>query len=244
MKKHLLISVASAALIGVSSLAFAQAPGGQSQGGASQGGAPSAQQSAPSGGASQAEPSARGDEGASGGKMAPHEGRGDQRAQEQPGGMKSKAVESDVKGGKTANDNKPVQDKSASENGMKGNRNAAESKDSDSKAPNAKAASETKSDSKAGATTGQAGAGAKQLTSEQRTTVRTSISKQGIKPVTNVNFSISVGTRVPRGVGFHPLPVEIVTIYPDYRGYEFILVGDQIIVVNPRTLEIVAVLEA
>lgn len=239
MKKHLLISVASAALIGASTLAFAQAPGGQSQGGTS-----SAQQSAPSGGASQAEPSARGGEGASGGKMAPHEGRGEQRAQEQPGGMKSKAVESDVKGGKTANDNKPVQDKSASENGMKGNRNAAESKDLDSKAPNAKAASETKSDSKTGTTTGQAGAGAKQLTSEQRTTVRTSISRQGIKPVTNVNFSISIGTRVPRGVGFHPLPVEIVNIYPDYRGYEFILVGDQIIVVNPRTLEIVAVLEA
>jgi hypothetical protein len=228
MKKHLLISVASAALIGASTLAFAQ----------SQGGASSTQQSAPSGGASQAEPSARGGEGMSGGKMAPHEGRGDQRAQEQPGGMKSKAVESDVKGGKAA------QDKSASENGMKGNRNAAESKDLDSKAPNAKSASDAKTDSKAGTTTGQAGAGAKQLTSEQRTTVRTSISKQGIKPVTNVNFSISVGTRVPRGVGFHPLPVEIVNIYPDYRGYEFILVGDQIVVVNPRTLEIVAVLEA
>ena len=50
--------------------------------------------------------------------------------------------------------------------------------------------------------------------------------------------------RVPRGIGFHPLPVEVVSIYPDWRGYEFILVGDQIIVVNPRTLEIVAVLEA
>ena len=233
MKKHLLISVASAALIGVSSLAFAQAPGGQSQGGAS-----SAQQSAPVSGASQAEPSARGGEGMSGGKMAPQEGRGEQRAQEQPGGMKSKGANSEMKDGNA------VQDKSASENGMKGNRNAAESKDSDSKAPNSKAASDAKPDSKAGTTTGQAGAGAKQLTSEQRTTVRTSISKQGIKPVTNVNFSISVGTRVPRGVGFHPLPVEIVNIYPDYRGYEFILVGDQIIVVNPRTLEIVAVLEA
>lgn len=126
---------------------------------------------------------------------------------------------------------------------MKGNRNAAESKDSDSKAPNSKAASDTKSDSKACTTTGQAGAGAK-LSTEQRTTIRTSITKQNIKPVTNVNFSISVGTRVPRGVAFHPLPVEVVTIYPDWRGYEFILVGDQIIVVNPRTLEIVAVLEA
>jgi hypothetical protein len=65
-----------------------------------------------------------------------------------------------------------------------------------------------------------------------------------VKPVTNVNFSISVGTRVPRTVTFHPVPTEIVTIYPDWRGYEFFLVRDEIIIVNPRTLEIVAVLPA
>jgi hypothetical protein len=35
-----------------------------------------------------------------------------------------------------------------------------------------------------------------------------------------------------------------VTIYPDWRGYEFFLVGNEIVVVNPRTLEIVAVLDA
>ncbi|MEO6946739.1 MAG: DUF1236 domain-containing protein [Nitrobacter sp.] len=65
-----------------------------------------------------------------------------------------------------------------------------------------------------------------------------------IRPETNVNFSISVGTRVPREVHFHPLPAEIVTVYPDWRGYEFFLVRDQIIVVDPQTFEIVAVLDA
>ncbi|MES2600151.1 MAG: DUF1236 domain-containing protein [Pseudomonadota bacterium] len=96
---------------------------------------------------------------------------------------------------------------------------------------------------KAGATTGQAGAGAK-LSTEQRTTIRTTITKQNIKPATNINFSISVGTRVPRTVGFHPLPAEVITIYPDWRGYEFFLVNGEIVVVNPRTLEIVAVIDA
>ena len=33
-------------------------------------------------------------------------------------------------------------------------------------------------------------------------------------------------------------------IYPDWRGYEFILVREQIIVVDPQTFEIVAVLDA
>jgi hypothetical protein len=44
-------------------------------------------------------------------------------------------------------------------------------------------------------------------------------------------------------VTFHPLPAEIVTVYPEWRGYEFILVRDQIVVINPRTLEIVDVID-
>ena len=65
-------------------------------------------------------------------------------------------------------------------------------------------------------TTGQAGAGAK-LSGEQRTRITTVIKEQHIRPVEHVNFAISIGTHVPRDVGFHPLPAEIVTIYPDWR---------------------------
>jgi hypothetical protein len=82
------------------------------------------------------------------------------------------------------------------------------------------------------------------LSTEQRTKITTVIKSQNVRPVTSVNFSISVGTRVPRNVGFHPLPAEIVAVFPDWRGYEFFLFSGQIIVVNPRTLEIVAVIDA
>lgn len=92
-------------------------------------------------------------------------------------------------------------------------------------------------------TTGQAGAGAK-LSGEQRTRITSIIHEQHVAPVNNVNFAVSVGTRVPRDIGFHPLPAEIVTIYPEWRGYEFFLVRDEIVVVDPRTLEIVDVLPA
>jgi hypothetical protein len=92
-------------------------------------------------------------------------------------------------------------------------------------------------------TTGQAGAGAK-LSTEQRTKITSVIRNEHVQPTTNVNFSIAVGTRVPRTVSFHPLPTEIVDIYPSWRGYEFFLVRDQIVVVDPTTMEIVAVLEA
>jgi hypothetical protein len=97
-------------------------------------------------------------------------------------------------------------------------------------------------DSKSQITTGQAGGGAK-LSTEQRTKITTVIRGEHVQPTTNVNFSIAVGTRVPRTVSFHPLPAEVVTIYPQWRGYEFFLVNDQIIVVNPRTLEIVDVID-
>jgi hypothetical protein len=98
-------------------------------------------------------------------------------------------------------------------------------------------------ESRSQSTTGQAGAGAK-LSTEQRTKITSVIREQHVKPVENVNFSISVGTRVPRDVSFHQLPSQIVTIYPEWRGYEYFLVRSQIVVVDPRTLEIVAVLEA
>ena len=100
-----------------------------------------------------------------------------------------------------------------------------------------------KAEGRSSTTVGQAGAGAK-LSTEQRTKITTVIRDQHIAPVNNVNFSISIGTRVPREVSFHPLPAEVVTVYPEWRGYEFFLVRDQIVVVDPRTLEIVAVLEA
>jgi hypothetical protein len=91
-------------------------------------------------------------------------------------------------------------------------------------------------------TTGQAGAGAK-LSTEQRTRITSVIREQHVAPATNINFDVRVGTRVPRTVSFHPLPADVVTIYPEWRGYEFFLVNNQIIVVNPRTLEIVDVID-
>ena len=91
-------------------------------------------------------------------------------------------------------------------------------------------------------TTGQAGAAAK-LSTEQRTQITTVIRDAHVAPVTNVNFSISVGTRVPRDVSFHVLPERVVAIYPEWRGFKFIIVREQILIIDPNTFEIVAILE-
>jgi hypothetical protein len=96
-------------------------------------------------------------------------------------------------------------------------------------------------------TTGQGAAatsGSVNLSTEQRTQISTVIKETKVQPVTNVNFSLSIGTHVPRTVRFHPLPSRVVAIYPEWRGYDFILVGNQIVIINPRTYEIVFILEA
>ena len=97
---------------------------------------------------------------------------------------------------------------------------------------------------KAGATTGQgAGAGAAKLTTEQRTKITTILKQHKVEPA-HLNVSVRVGTRVPATVHFYPLPAEVIAIYPEWRGYDYILVGDEIVVIDPRTHEIVAILEA
>lgn len=221
MKKTLMLSAAAAALVLTTGLAGAQGPGGGSQGAA-----PNAPAAAPQAASSQP----------SGGTM----NRGDRPSASdstKTDGMKS-SQSGDRMQREGAQPNERAQDSrpdARQPNNMKADT------PSGSKSASDKAAQDQKGEPR---TTGQAGAGAK-ISTEQRTQIRTVIKQQNVKPTTNINFSISVGTRVPRaGVSFYPLPAQIISIYPDWRGYEYFLVNDEIIVVNPRTLEIVAVLEA
>ena len=93
-------------------------------------------------------------------------------------------------------------------------------------------------------TTGQgAASGSAKLTTEQRTKITSIIHEHKVEPA-HLNVSVSVGTRIPSSVHVYPLPVEVISIYPEWRGYDYILVGDQIVIINPRTHEIVAIVEA
>ncbi|HMF51620.1 MAG TPA: DUF1236 domain-containing protein, partial [Candidatus Saccharimonadales bacterium] len=79
---------------------------------------------------------------------------------------------------------------------------------------------------------------------EKRTQITSAIrSEKSITETTNVNFNISVGTRVPSSVHFHALPPRIVEIYPEWRGYQVILVSGRYIIVRPQTHEIVYIIE-
>jgi hypothetical protein len=84
------------------------------------------------------------------------------------------------------------------------------------------------------------------LTSEQRTKIHSIIvSERGAPRIAHADFDVRVGTVVPRGkVKFVAVPSSIVEIQPAWRGFEYFLVGDEIVIVDPATLRIVAVVPA
>ena len=93
---------------------------------------------------------------------------------------------------------------------------------------------------------GRASGGANvQLTQDQRTKIKDVVVRdRNVARADNVNFNIRVGVAVPRTVHVAVLPPEVVTIVPEYRGFEYVLVGDQLLIIDPNTLEIVAILPA
>jgi hypothetical protein len=108
---------------------------------------------------------------------------------------------------------------------------------------------ERSSERKSTTTTGQgAAAGRAKLSSEQRTKITSVIKHQNVRRVerTSLHVSLNIGTRIPASasVHFYPLPVEVVTVYPQWRGYDYILVGDQIVIIEPSTHEIVYIIES
>ena len=82
------------------------------------------------------------------------------------------------------------------------------------------------------------------LSAEQHAKIWTTLRGEKSERLTNVPFSTTVGEIVPGTVHLYSLPVSILEYAPQYRDYEYILVGDEILIVDPRTLRIVAVIAA
>jgi hypothetical protein len=247
MTNRFMVSVAALALIAGTGFANAQGmskESGGAGGAAMQHSAPSDTSAAPS-----QSPSSTGTSKSEANEPS-KSGAKSTQTEQKPGAMKNeRAEDNNVKGGSTkeraedrgkgTNENQRAEDKSGNMKEGRDNNMKAEGRQDKSGASTA----ETKSTTERSQTTGQAGAGAK-LTTDQRTKITTVIRNEHAAPVNNVNFSIAVGTRVPReGVSFRPLPAEVVTIYPEWRGYEYILVRNQILVIDPGSYEIVAILD-
>lgn len=83
------------------------------------------------------------------------------------------------------------------------------------------------------------------VTTEQRTRIREhrSALARGRVERTQINFNISVGTTVPRSVTLYTLPPTIIEVVPAWRSYRYILVEEEIVIIDPSSYRIVAVIE-
>jgi hypothetical protein len=179
----------------------------------------------------------------------------DKRGMEQKGAQEERGLKKNQKGAQEERGLQKDQKGAQEERGLQKNQKGAQ----EERGTNLKGAQEQRSTTERGtAETNRSGVntstsvenrgargGSVQLSEDQRSQIKTIIGRErGPRLGSNVNFNVSVGTRVPRNVHVVVLPEDIVRIVPQFRGYEYFLVGDEIVIVDPRTLEIVAIIPA
>ena len=82
------------------------------------------------------------------------------------------------------------------------------------------------------------------LTTQQQTKIRQTVfASNNVPRVDHVDFSVDVGTVVPRHVHVVTVPQRLVEIYPEWRGDEYFVVRDEIVIVD-HSRKIVAVIPA
>jgi hypothetical protein len=226
MRKTLLATAAAAAVVGFTTLAAAQAPEGD-KGAARPQGTQQQPKTAPGGAMTHQQSGAKPAEktlGPQGGQSTQNQGaKQGAKTQDHVGQTQDKGVD--------------PQDKAASQRGEESGKSGANANEKNANEKNAN----EKNANQAPASRG----GSVQLSQDQRTRMHAAIGHDdGARFRGNVNFDVTVGAAVPRNVNVVVLPEDIVEIVPQYEGFDYILVNDDILIVDPRTLEIVAIIPA
>ena len=90
-------------------------------------------------------------------------------------------------------------------------------------------------------------ANAPKLSERQHTTIQQSFQRErnlNVVSRSDIDVSISIGATFPRSVRLVPLPASIVTVVPQFRGFQYVVVEEEIVIVHPRTYRVVAVIPA
>jgi hypothetical protein len=249
MKSKLLITVAAVALIGGTTFAIAQQEehGGAAKPGATEqhapGGAPGGamQHTQAPGGAAQAKPESKGMNEQHSVQGSPTEERGNAPMQRGAQDEKGKAGVNAQEHAQTQPSGKS--DENAQSQDRAKTQDNAQSQDRSKTQENAQSQDRNGQNQTTAQSKSNSGGKSVQLSDTQRTQIKSVIvQNRDVARVNNVNFNITVGTAVPRDVHVAVLPAEVVTIVPEYRGFDYIVVGDQLLIIDPNSLEIVAIL--
>ena len=80
------------------------------------------------------------------------------------------------------------------------------------------------------------------LSRRARSHVRDVLVHRRVQPA-NIDFPIRIGARIPAYIESYDLPQEVYEWAPGYEGYRYFETEDEIVIVDPQTMEVVAVLD-
>jgi uncharacterized protein DUF1236 len=74
---------------------------------------------------------------------------------------------------------------------------------------------------------------------------QTLMASGGAQSSPNININnVTVGAALPGDVIINPLPPTIVELVPQFSGYDYFVVGDEVVIVDPATRQVVEIIEA
>src|SRR5207248_9505642 len=68
------------------------------------------------------------------------------------------------------------------------------------------------------------------------------IERMNVRRLPRSTISVAVGARIPRSVRLYSVPADVIAVYPEFRSYNFVLVEDEIVIIDPRSYTVVSVL--
>ncbi len=80
------------------------------------------------------------------------------------------------------------------------------------------------------------------LTAAQKQTIYASISSQKQKETAPPTFRAAVGAVVPPSVELQALPKTIVDLIPELKDYEYAMVTNQVLLVDPKTKQVIEII--
>ena len=78
------------------------------------------------------------------------------------------------------------------------------------------------------------------LSEAQRQQIRQYFASKPGQRMQSANFSLAIGAAVPQDVPLQKLPPEILSAMGGYQGNDYVLIGDQLVIVDPSARRVVA----
>ena len=80
------------------------------------------------------------------------------------------------------------------------------------------------------------------LSAAQRAAIFAAVSKEKSKVTPPLAFNPAVGTKVPPSIALYPMPDSTLADIPAIRPYQYTVIKDEVILVDPTTLQVVDII--